>query len=268
MDLETLTALADLFGKVALLLLEYLKVAAWPVVVLTLALVYRRPLVSVLHRLRKAEGLGASFELEQDVAYIAAAAQAAASPASGPKAGMEDGSGDATAPEGESASSAPSGVSGTAAADGCRTEKARAAEQKRNVGDARRLALIRRALADEAVGLTRVQRRERMRQRWRELQDLAGSIGEELGLGPWMQTPEGVARELAALGYVSGGLVDIVQSLGRVHAMVVETPDDELFLTPMTVDSYSVAVKSVEEQMRQGVTEHRQYLEGQRPPVP
>lgn len=43
--------------------LEYLKVFAWPAVVLTLALVFRGPLVEVLHRLHKAAGFGASVEL-------------------------------------------------------------------------------------------------------------------------------------------------------------------------------------------------------------
>lgn len=45
--------------------LEYLKVFAWPAVVLTLALVFRRPLIEVLQRLHKAAGFGASVELER-----------------------------------------------------------------------------------------------------------------------------------------------------------------------------------------------------------
>lgn len=45
--------------------LEYLKVFAWPAVVLTLALVFRAPLIEVLQRLHKAAGFGASVELER-----------------------------------------------------------------------------------------------------------------------------------------------------------------------------------------------------------
>ncbi|KAB1893639.1 hypothetical protein F6W69_06340 [Microbacterium oxydans] len=45
--------------------LEYLKVFAWPAVVLILALVYRKPLIEVLRRLHKAAGFGATVELEK-----------------------------------------------------------------------------------------------------------------------------------------------------------------------------------------------------------
>lgn len=45
--------------------LEYLKVFSWPAVVLTLALVFRKPIIEVLQRLHKAAGFGASVELER-----------------------------------------------------------------------------------------------------------------------------------------------------------------------------------------------------------
>lgn len=47
------------------IILEYLKVLAWPVIVFILALLYRRPLIGVLERLRKATGWGATVELER-----------------------------------------------------------------------------------------------------------------------------------------------------------------------------------------------------------
>jgi len=49
--------------EIAALVLEYLKVVMWPSVVVALALVYRRHLITVLERVRKASGFGASLEL-------------------------------------------------------------------------------------------------------------------------------------------------------------------------------------------------------------
>lgn len=59
-----LVASFDVFMQLARLLLDYLKVLAWPVVVLTLVLVYKRPIISVLARLRKATGPGYALELD------------------------------------------------------------------------------------------------------------------------------------------------------------------------------------------------------------
>lgn len=65
MDLyELLAAFFDVAMRVANLLLEYLKVLVWPAAVLTLALIYRRPLISLLHRIREASGWGVSVKAE------------------------------------------------------------------------------------------------------------------------------------------------------------------------------------------------------------
>lgn len=59
--------LSTLYGvamDVLRLALDYLKVLVWPAAVLTLALIYKRPLVSVLERLRKASGFGVTVEAE------------------------------------------------------------------------------------------------------------------------------------------------------------------------------------------------------------
>lgn len=45
------------------IVLEYLKVLAWPIVVFTLALVYRRPVITLLQRLKKYSGWGQTVEL-------------------------------------------------------------------------------------------------------------------------------------------------------------------------------------------------------------
>lgn len=65
----------DLFMQLSRLLLDYLKVIVWPAVVLTLVLVYKRPIIGVLARLRKASGLG--YALELDARALAEAAELA-----------------------------------------------------------------------------------------------------------------------------------------------------------------------------------------------
>ncbi|MBS0024120.1 hypothetical protein [Microbacterium paraoxydans] len=72
MDLPELLVVAfDVTMELANLLLEYLKVLAWPIAVITLALLYKRPLISVLDRLRKATGWGATLELENEARELA-----------------------------------------------------------------------------------------------------------------------------------------------------------------------------------------------------
>lgn len=46
------------------IILQYIKVLAWPIVVLILVLVYKRPIIGVLARLRKASGPGVALELD------------------------------------------------------------------------------------------------------------------------------------------------------------------------------------------------------------
>lgn len=67
----------DVFMELARLLLDFLKVLAWPSVVLILVLVYKRPIIGVLSRLRKATGPGVALELDarelaQDAQEVAA----------------------------------------------------------------------------------------------------------------------------------------------------------------------------------------------------
>lgn len=71
MDFSLLAAAFDVAMQVAELALEYLKVLAWPMVVFTLALLYRRPLIALLARLRKATGWGATVELADEARQLA-----------------------------------------------------------------------------------------------------------------------------------------------------------------------------------------------------
>lgn len=63
-----LTAGFDVFMQLARLTLDYLKILAWPAVVLILALAFRKPLIGVLTRLHKASGLGMNIVLTQEFA--------------------------------------------------------------------------------------------------------------------------------------------------------------------------------------------------------
>lgn len=233
MDLELLTSLADLFGKGALLLLEYLKVLAWPLVVLTLALLYKRPLVSVLDRLRKASGFGAILELERDSQYLAIAAVQAEAV-------------DEAASEAEGGGAAPpkeNEVTGSIASEmpGLRSQ---------STGEVRRT---------ERYPL--VANVERVQRSWAELEALAKEMGAELKLAPWKRTPADVARELSALGFGSPNIVTIAQSLDSLRQRVLLAGEGELFLTTGTAESFEVAATSIMSNLERGMAEYRAYAE-------
>lgn len=82
--------------------LEYLKVFAWPAVVVTLALVYRKPLIEVLRRLHKAAGFGATVELERAFEQNARSLNEANLPELPPETERESPEPDAPAPTRES----------------------------------------------------------------------------------------------------------------------------------------------------------------------
>ncbi|WP_146114327.1 hypothetical protein [Microbacterium sp. MYb72] len=71
MDPVVVTTIVELLGKGALLLLEYLKVVAWPLVVIVLAFAYKRTIVDVLSRIREASGFGGKVVLTQRLEHDA-----------------------------------------------------------------------------------------------------------------------------------------------------------------------------------------------------
>lgn len=71
MDVDFFVTLAGLVGKVATLVLEYLKVVAWPIVVLILAFAFKGTIVDVLSRIREASGFGAKFVMTQRLEHEA-----------------------------------------------------------------------------------------------------------------------------------------------------------------------------------------------------
>lgn len=93
-----LSAGFDVFLKLAQLALEYIKVLAWPVAVLLIALLYKRPLSSLLDRVRKGSFLGVTFDA--DVRDVATALTSIADQVShSPKPGADSGATD-SAPSG------------------------------------------------------------------------------------------------------------------------------------------------------------------------
>lgn len=71
MDVDFFVTLTGLAGKAAALLLEYLKVVAWPLVVLILAFAFKGTIVDVLSRIREASGFGAKIVMTQRLEHEA-----------------------------------------------------------------------------------------------------------------------------------------------------------------------------------------------------
>lgn len=108
---EILAAGFEVFMKLAQLALDYLKVLVWPAVVFTLVLIYKRPLIGVLARLRKATAPGVAVELFAD--ELAGAAEQAAATEDVPAVPNE-----AAVASGEAPTGPPGGVAGTEPAQG------------------------------------------------------------------------------------------------------------------------------------------------------
>jgi len=73
--LELLNAMFEAWMELAGLSVEYLKVVIWPAAVVSLVLIYRRPLVDLIDRVREAEVLGVSLKTEaRDLAVESAVA--------------------------------------------------------------------------------------------------------------------------------------------------------------------------------------------------
>lgn len=262
MGIDLLTTFADLYGKAALLLLEYLKVLAWPVLVLVLALMFKGPLVSMISRLRKASGFGASVELERDSQYLAIAAVQAEPAAEG-----------AVEPVGEVEVQGPAGTEPEPAAGG---SEERLADPVPEVVEEVVDQDVASRPSDRGSShsfrvewsktmqprLTVIANRERVRQSWARLERLSGEIGAELKLGPWKRSPADVARELAALGYGSADVVTIAMSLEKLHQKILHAQDDELFVTADTAHSFDVTVSSIMNNLQRGIDEFRAYVRG------
>ena len=197
------------FMELSDLLLQYLKVLIWPVAVITLALVYRRPIVSVLHRLRKASGWGVEVETEaRDLALdtTLSAAQSDAlehAPTSPPPAA------NTPQPENPASTTTPSNNSPEADIAELHRRIERLEEERSSLADAathisRGTLSFLRSGAPNGTSRDR-SRMSRVDSAWFTLNGLASIVGLDLGLPIERRTPVIVFRNLAKRGYLPVG---------------------------------------------------------------
>lgn len=256
----SLTAGFDAFMKLAQLNLEYIKALVWPLAILSLALIYRRPLTQLLGRVREASGWGVSVKAEADELAIDAqitrvieetAARVArgtsngeAQPAVGSEAKAEEtiaptGSGpspDRPAPESPDPVSIPRSESApTPHSDEATTlinflkldiarEQARALEGwgplASGLSRDRLKSLTLASAASLVEGDDAQQRANKIEFAWLTITGLAYAIGTQLDLPRKQRTLTGVIWRLLDLGYLRAGTLHLAGRLERLFEIV------------------------------------------------
>lgn len=279
MDLDFFVTLAELMGKGALLLLEYLKVLIWPVVVLILASIYRKPLVSVLYRLRKASGLGATVELENQSLELAQAAVSATvleEQASEPgivvvpDADEDNLSPDPdleSAPEEAAHLDSPVSTSATSRpvsvppkdAESFSDQVIRQWLKSRNKeSSASALESVIRHMSidndwsyargrlgpsDESTNLNRIWNS------WRQLEGVSSKSSELLGLSDRPRSVRVIARALHKRELLSAGVIPLVDELVDLRNRIFH-PSDDIQLTTDLADGFVVSAEAIAKMMR------------------
>lgn len=226
--------------------LEYLKVIAWPVVVLTLSLIYRKPLVGVLRRLHKAAGFGATVELEKSLEQDARALNEAVLPELTKSDPQGDAGAEKDAPSVETSETetvppaSTSGPPATAKSDW-------SAAATRAFWESNPEAAIRLGIAypgDERYGTLDAERYGHMMLAWAHLESKAVRLGELIGLSPSPARNLGVlSGKLLDRGLISHEGAEIARSLQRLRNDLVHEVDNITISSLLTSDFVQTAEK-------------------------
>lgn len=221
--------------------LEYLKVFAWPAVVLTLALIYRKPLIGVLKRLHKATGFGATVELERledDARALNEAELPELMPAEGVGAAIEDEELEVPQRATDEPADATSEFKRVWGAPAIRRFWATNPETAAQLGIAYPHDRDSRALSRDAENYGR------MMLAWARLETKAVKLGELLGV------PTGPARNLGVLsgklldgGHISHEAAEIARSLQRLRNELVHEVENISISSSLTADFVGTAEK-------------------------
>lgn len=223
------------FMELAQLALDYLKVIIWPTAVLTLALIYRRPLVSVLHRLRKASGWGVSVEAEaRDLAIDSQIVDASEQSVAPPLVAEVDTEQPVTPQTTPDQAAEPEHASDPARDDEVRqllSRVERLESERASVTHMLRAARVRDGdviwssdaeLSDSTSGQMR---KNRVEAAWITLIGQAYTIGTFLEMPRAERTLPGVLMMLAELGYVKTGPWRIARRLTSLYETIQDDPN-------------------------------------------
>lgn len=238
--LELLNAMFEAWMESAGLIVEYIKVVIWPAAIVSLILIYRRPLVDLIDRVREAEVLGVSLKTEaRDLAVesaVAALTQRVDALAAPRPAGERDESqSDAATAEGESPI-APQEPEVERLRARIEALESRGAESGRNVESEGLL----RELGDTASRLSQdTQNRiakSRARMAWMALDISVKRVAKLIGLPAEAATVEGVTGALFNRGLTNLGTHRVGSRIERLWEAINASPDapDEQTLSAFT----------------------------------
>lgn len=242
MDLfEMLAAAFGIAMRLADLLLEYLKVIAWPLTVLALALLYKRPLIGMLGRLRKASGWGATVELENEARELADESAEIAGKTSEDQA--EPSAADEPEQQTTQEATAPPEIS-----SGADIQHALAtAEALRQTVNA--LERAHEALVEHDRERTLQQRRPVfsdartgrfvMNARWEELVKEAMAVGQHLGISRnQSRFIPALFQELVRRGLAAPETEDVAARLHNLRTMIRHSEDGIEHLSPTAIEDF------------------------------
>lgn len=204
--------------------LQYLKVLAWPLVVFTLALVYRKPVITLLQRLKKYSGWGQTFELGDEARdlkedSVVALAQELTTPKNHPANGTRD--------------DPPVAATPLPTADADPPHESEDPRRKRfeRISLAARLDLF-NAISNDHPAHYHASARRAVKQSWRSLLETADTLARWLKLTP----EESANLDEIAFALVNRGLINertatIAPRLSILHWSITHAEDPDLNLT-------------------------------------
>lgn len=240
----------DLFMQLSRLLLDYLKVIAWPTVVLILALVYKRPIVSVLARLRKASGPGYALELDaRELAAAAAIAEAAEESAE-----VSSGTPDTAVTDTREANVHAPGrppTHGHSDANGTPAQTATPSTPMPNVHDNEIRAITEHWFKELHKTAFETQRARQadlgaVLQYWQDVVLSASRVAELIGLEEKYWSPRIVARTLELRGYMSPDYARIAEGLQSLRNKIVHAKEE---VTADVVEDFAATSSIVIQQL-------------------
>lgn len=201
------------------IVLQYLKVLAWPLVVLVLALVYRKPVVTLLQRLKKYSGWGQTVELGDLARDLSEESLEVLSEAAPADAGVR-----------ETASPAEPRTTDTEP-----TDPRSYPDSSRHVAFPRRLSPSQRIFTSYLSSLEPkaypAAARRMIDDAWAALNSIASQLCTELELPLWETTNLTVlAHSLSRRGLVSPATVNVALGLDELRRGINKADDSELTL--------------------------------------
>lgn len=205
------------------IILQYLKVLAWPLVVFVLALVYRRPVITLLQRLKKYSGWGQTVELGDRARDLSEESLEVLTEATPLEPVSPADPVDPVDPEGEERSQAGAEADSTSQ----RPDAGRFVSHRGRLNESQRILTSYLGSLDHEH-FPRAARRM-IDDAWFDMKRMADRIASEVELQPWEAANLTVfAHSLAQRGLINPGASHIAQGLDELRRGIDRADDNEL----------------------------------------